>query len=293
MKCEDCRVLLEDYFDRALDPKRAENVRAHLQTCSDCSEEQQQLVREHQLYSRYERDVEVTPALWAAIESRIKSETTGEETRAASLSADRSGLRRGKLFDFLAAWRLNPALVAIILVVAVGATVFVTQYVERRGNGGSSNGQNGGSGSVANNGKPDDKTPGALPQAGETEGGTPGAEKDPTDGQPPVSQAADSQPRVARAARTPRKPGAAELIRDAEQKYLGAIALLNRDVKRRANALDPEARTRFEMTLAIIDNTIEETRQAVRKNPGDPIALQYLMASYSRKVDVLREMARE
>jgi hypothetical protein len=28
----------------------------------------------------------------------------------------------------------------------------------------------------------------------------------------------------------------------------------------------------------------------VRENPEDPIALQYLLAAYSKKVDVLREM---
>jgi hypothetical protein len=31
----------------------------------------------------------------------------------------------------------------------------------------------------------------------------------------------------------------------------------------------------------------------VRQNPEDPIALQYLLAAYSKKVDVLRGMTNE
>jgi hypothetical protein len=41
-----------------------------------------------------------------------------------------------------------------------------------------------------------------------------------------------------------------------------------------------------------IDNTIAETRRAVRENPDDPIALQYMLSAYAKKIDVLREVAR-
>jgi hypothetical protein len=50
---------------------------------------------------------------------------------------------------------------------------------------------------------------------------------------------------------------------------------------------------RFDASLAEIDRTIKETRQVVRQNPEDPIALQYLLAAYSKKVDVLREMTND
>jgi len=82
----------------------------------------------------------------------------------------------------------------------------------------------------------------------------------------------------------------AQLVRDAEQKYLTAIAMLSRDVNRRRSQLDPIMLARFDASLSQIDNTIKETRQVVRGNPEDPIALQYLLAAYSKKVDVLREM---
>jgi hypothetical protein len=82
-------------------------------------------------------------------------------------------------------------------------------------------------------------------------------------------------------------------VRDAEQKYLTAITMLSRDVNSRRSQLDPMMLARFDASLAEIDRTIKETRHVVRENPEDPIALQYLLAAYSKKVDVLREMTND
>jgi hypothetical protein len=48
---------------------------------------------------------------------------------------------------------------------------------------------------------------------------------------------------------------------------------------------------RFDSALTDIDRTIKDTRRVVRDNPEDPIALQYLLAAYSKKVDALRGMS--
>jgi hypothetical protein len=82
-----------------------------------------------------------------------------------------------------------------------------------------------------------------------------------------------------------------ELVREAEQKYLAAIAILSRDVNRRRSRLDADTRARFEQTLAAVDRTIAGTRRAVRQHPGDPVAVQYMLTAYAKKVEVLREMA--
>ena len=82
----------------------------------------------------------------------------------------------------------------------------------------------------------------------------------------------------------------AQLVRDAEQKYLTAITMLSRDVNRQRSQLDPTLLARLDASLSEIDKTIKETRRVVRENPGDPIALQYLLAAYSKKVEVLRGM---
>ena len=87
-----------------------------------------------------------------------------------------------------------------------------------------------------------------------------------------------------------RSPTPDQLIREAEQKYLAAISILSRDVNRHRSQLDAETALRFERTLAAIDRTITDTRRAVREHPGDPVAAQYMLTAYAKKVDVLREM---
>jgi hypothetical protein len=82
-----------------------------------------------------------------------------------------------------------------------------------------------------------------------------------------------------------------ELVRDAERKYVAAIALLARDVRRRRSALEAGEAARFERTLAAVDRAIAETRRAARRRPADPLAAQYMLAAYSKKVDLLRDMA--
>jgi hypothetical protein len=81
-------------------------------------------------------------------------------------------------------------------------------------------------------------------------------------------------------------------VREAEQKYIAAIAILSRDVSKKRSGMDPMVAARFDAALGEIDKTIAETRRAVRNNPDDPIALQYMLSAYSKKVDTLREMSR-
>jgi hypothetical protein len=72
---------------------------------------------------------------------------------------------------------------------------------------------------------------------------------------------------------------------------MAAIALLARDARGRRTLLEPDVRARFEQTLATVDRAISETRRAARQQPDDPIAVQYMLAAYAKKVEILREMA--
>jgi hypothetical protein len=81
-----------------------------------------------------------------------------------------------------------------------------------------------------------------------------------------------------------------KLVREAEQKYLAAIAIMSQDVKRHRSQIDPAVLARFDSALSDIDRTIAETRQIVRRNPDDPVALQYLLSAYAKKVDTLRAL---
>jgi hypothetical protein len=80
-------------------------------------------------------------------------------------------------------------------------------------------------------------------------------------------------------------------VNEAEQKYLAAIAMLSRNASRKRPQMDPLTLAKLDRAIASIDRTIAGTRKAVREHPDDPVAVQYMLTAYARKVDVLREMA--
>lgn len=67
MKCEVCQELLEEYLDGELATAEQEQINAHLITCADCSASFSTLTVEQELFSRYDRELEVPPFLWTRI----------------------------------------------------------------------------------------------------------------------------------------------------------------------------------------------------------------------------------
>jgi hypothetical protein len=280
MKCEEYRLLIEDYFDGALDESTAARVNAHTHECAQCGSFCQEMSREQELYARYQRDVEATPVLWASIESQINQE--------------RAGKTRGLIWRLREQWsgmfsapRLSPAFAAVLVIVTIGVTVLVMsrlnspqQQLVATDNGKAKTSE---SPSAHNpeNATVEPKVPVETPHNEVASSETATARSS-------AKIAAPRKQLQVRATVTP-----AQLVRDAEQKYLAAIAMLSRDVNRRRSQLDPMMLARFDASLSEIDRTIRETRQVVRQNPEDPIALQYLLAAYSKKVDVLRGMTSE
>ncbi len=285
MKCEEYRILIEDYVDGALDQKTAARVTAHTETCAECASFYREMSREQDVYARYQRDVEVTPVLWASIETRIKQERDAQpEGQPGGQLLGMISRLREQLAGVFAAPRLSPAFAAALVIVAIGVTVFVMSRLN------SSSPPRVAGNSNAAVATPDANKNGDVPVP---------LPNPPRPGKDTVAVAPTIAPpstvRVAPSAGNPRNRQAAkltptQLVRDAEQKYLAAIAMLSRDVNRRRSQLDPMMLARFDASLSEIDRTIRETRHVVRENPEDPIALQYLLAAYSKKVDVLREM---
>jgi hypothetical protein len=112
-----------------------------------------------------------------------------------------------------------------------------------------------------------------------------------TDRQAPVEK--ENKPAVQKqlvAKAPPKQADPTQLIREAEQKYLAAISILSRDFNRHRSQIDPTVLARFDNALADIDRTIKETRRVVREHPDDPVALQYLLSAYAKKVDTLRDI---
>lgn len=71
MKCEGYLKLLEEYLDGELGPEDQDQVSEHLITCAGCSQAFAALTAQQELFGRYDREIEVTPVVWAGIEERI------------------------------------------------------------------------------------------------------------------------------------------------------------------------------------------------------------------------------
>src|SRR5437763_4247525 len=119
MRCVDCLPLIEEYFDGETDARAAEQMGAHLSECADCAAALDALRFEHEAYAHYDRGLEVTPALWAAVSAEIARGP--EPTKEAD---DRPFLAR--LRDHVAATfgalALRPALASSLALLVVGVT---------------------------------------------------------------------------------------------------------------------------------------------------------------------------
>jgi hypothetical protein len=74
MKCDDCLNLLETYVDGEATERETEEVRNHLMTCAACEEKFEALTAESEVYARYDREIQVSPAIWNGIAATINAE---------------------------------------------------------------------------------------------------------------------------------------------------------------------------------------------------------------------------
>jgi hypothetical protein len=81
MKCDDCVNLLEAYVDGEVGEHESERVRTHLMTCTSCENEFEALTAESELYARYDRELQISPAAWSGISARIAAEPSAIESR--------------------------------------------------------------------------------------------------------------------------------------------------------------------------------------------------------------------
>src|SRR6476620_2006710 len=75
MKCDDCLNLLAEYIDGEAIESDAERINAHLIKCAGCTREFGLLTAEQELFARYDRELEITPAMWNAVQARTAAET--------------------------------------------------------------------------------------------------------------------------------------------------------------------------------------------------------------------------
>lgn len=278
MKCAECQSLVQEYFDGELDQLAAKAVLVHIENCSSCGTLLEQLSSEHRTYQRYDRELEVSQALWFKTRAQLAEEIGRQEV---------TPFRRSHIeFSRLLSLRFSVAASAALVALAVIVTVAVMKYLNTP------------------------ETPPQIVYSSETPVGPKGAPEETEVIEPGKSKGAvvrDKESEIkksmgvgpgtvlargssstAKDAREPKTP--VQLVREAEKNYLSAIALLTRDTQQRQSQFDPETRGKLDEALAAIDRTILSTRKAVQRNPNDPLAVQYMLAAYGKKVDVLKEM---
>jgi Putative zinc-finger len=296
MKCEECQPLLDLYFDGELNPSTAATVEAHLNLCASCSGAYQSLREEHALFLSYECDAAPAPEFWDDVLSKARAEkAAGTGRRAAGFRAS-----IGAALSALSVPRFSPALTAAMLLAAVGLTAALMSFYR--------SGVKAPEPAVLTREAADSTALPNPPAVVEVPRPEVSDDKNTTAPGPLAVgpsrvvkvRSAKSDTTDAATTGTRRAPSANQdeaeperLVREAERKYLAAIAILSRDAGRRRPRMNPEALARFDRTLAVIDRAIAETRGAARENPRDPVAVQYMLAAYARKVDVLRGLAQD
>lgn len=122
MKCEECLNLIEEYIDGELDEPVTRLVNVHLAACEMCALRYEELQGEMEVYARYRRDVEVTPALWQEVQARIEAGKIVPQRKPFTRLSE--GLTAVFTLPYL-----NPALAAALVMVAFGGTIGMLSYI--------------------------------------------------------------------------------------------------------------------------------------------------------------------
>ena len=83
---------------------------------------------------------------------------------------------------------------------------------------------------------------------------------------------------------------ALESIQRAEQEYIKAIQELNAIVEKQKPTLDPKVVAELQISLEMVDRNIAATRKAYYAHPKDAELALYMLAAYSRKVELLQDL---
>jgi hypothetical protein len=292
MNCENYLMMLDEYIENELDEKSAIQVSAHIADCPACAGEYEILRREQQVYSQYLLKVEATPALWANVQADIEK-----------AQRERFSLRNfrdwfAKTFGMPA---FNPAFAAapLLLLVTLGIIVGLIKNKSTDNSSGEettfqkadvqSPPEKPGSYAKNETSNPDKKDDIRKPEVKITIAqvkNRPKKDVSRSNLSKPMNQSANFK-----TVNSDRKLTTDEVVKKAERQYKGAIAILSDDIKRRRAQLSPNLISQFEQSLAEIDRTISETRRAVRSQPNDPVAIQYMTTAYAKKIELLRTIA--
>ena len=272
MNCISYQNELEDLLYGELDTAQQAVLNAHLSGCENCRTELHVIEQEHQFYkSFYEQNsVEPSDELWSAIHTQIKKEAVGKTPW------------KVKFLDLLTAV-LAPAMLrqigfaALLVLVSVGLT---SLYFSSR--------------------KPDATTTAKINPTPEATKYQPAPVPTPEEKivlplelvKAKFAAKAIPKPVIKTADRKVNDDELLTLqIAKAGREYQSAIKLLNRAIAKRQNEYDEGTRRQYQASLGLIDQSIASSRQALRQHPNDASAAQFLLTAYSKKVELMQEIA--
>jgi len=267
--------IIQAFLDGELPHNEVSRVSSHIAVCDNCAvllataEEELAVV-----FPALEREMDSlvpTQRLWAKIDAEIKNDRA-------------SGSLFGGVWAFLSSAFVNPSFAAacgILLVVAIGAFVVMNDRTT----------------TVPTNvaySTPSTTSPIGKPPVTVTN------EPDTVSSPRPTMIAATQNDRpmatkavyVAPKAGSVMRPMAAAEPLAGEESYVRTIATLSKDVEGQKDlVLRPSERIAYERDMAVVNDTIDKMRKAVKKNPRNESAKQVLYSSYQNKIDLLNSVS--
>lgn len=269
--------MLQSYFDGELSTELMERATSHLASCATCAAAASELEQESSLLStalaaEFEASVPTE-----RLRQRIDSAVVGMQV--ATEHAPRAGVVAvllgsfSNLFTFAPGHTLGYASLIVMLALGVmfGWMKFHAPVPVSQNNN-----------SVAVIG------PVNTPITGGTDAGV---KTIPNDGGKEARTqyvAKNGKPNVRRPIAS--KSTAVKLI-PGERSYLQTIAKLDSTIKSGNKAMRPTLQVEYEKNLAVVDRAIAATRSAVKSNPNDPDAADFMFEAYQSKVDLLNSIA--
>jgi hypothetical protein len=282
MNCERCQNELEDFLYGELSERRAGEMRAHLAGCADCAAVRDDLEHENQLFAQFyeQTAIEPTGEMWEAIRGRIAVEPARQVEAGVKLQ-EKSGWWQSLFGGWLTPVAMRQAALALLLVVL---SVTATVLLMRRGETGNE---------LARQDPKQTVTP--TPQSVATPDPAPSPASDLAKaGQDKPVKRAITNPTVSRPIQAQPLSDQELLVRQlakAEREYQGAVKMLDRVIANRRDSIEPEAFKQYESSLALIDNSIAQSKRALRDQPNDLAAGQFLLAAYAKKVELMQTIA--
>lgn len=266
--------IIQAFLDGELPHNEIDRVSSHIAVCDNCAvllataEDEIAVV-----FPALEREMDSlvpTQRLWAKIDAEIKHERHSQPFL-------------GGLWSLISSAFVNPSFAAacgLVLVVAIGAFVVMNNRTATVPINIAS--------STPTKSSPEVKSPVIVSN-----------ESDTVVSQRPTMIAATQNDRpmatkafyVAPKAGSVRPVSAPEPLAG-EESYVRTIATLSKDVEGQKDlVLRPSERNDYERDMAVVDDTINKMRKAVKKNPRNESAKQVLYSSYQNKIDLLNSVS--